>query len=839
MKTRMLVVVALIIGAANLNAAVISVTSVADNGPGTLRAALANAANGDVIDATGVSGTILLTSGELFVTKSVFLLGPGPAALAINGNHATRVFHVGSNTVVKIFSLTITNGLAAGAGFPNESGSAVYNDRAVLTLVSCAISGNSFTNGNLLGAAIYNDGRTNSATVTIANCTLSGNTGTNGGVGAVYNYGEFGGTATVTIVNSTLNSNFGETAGGVYNDGGYGGSATMTIANSVVSNNSSSFEGGGIYNNGLEGSATLIVSNCIFSGNSAWSYGGAIENNGGSGIATLTIVNSSFNSNSGFEGAGVFNDGSDGGLATLIVSNCLFTGNSSGNNGVYDYGVIANYVENYGNATLMVNNSTLSNNLGVGIDNKAYDSGPASVTTVNSTISGNLGGVISQGGGAQLTISNSVIDDNSVFGFGGGVGNGYGSQATIIHSLISGNSSVGGGAAGAGGGVANYDGTLIIVDTMISSNSATIFGGGIVNEGWLTVSNSTLYGNMSIGGAIFNNGTLTIANSTLSSNSASGGDGGGIYNSGSDIIYGYPGVAILIVANCTLSGNSGAAGAGIYNDGSAGSATLEIGGTILNDNDAGGNITNDSGSVTSDGYNLSSDAAGGDGSTGPGGLLNSTGDIRNTDPMLGPLQDNGGPTFTHALLPGSPAIDAGDPNFVPPPDYDQRGPGFPRVIANWSGSPRIDIGAFEASPTYSVGDGIPDSWRARYFANQPSGNSDGTATNGRSCVTCDADGTGQNNLFKYTAGLDPTNPASIFVLKIASVVGQPTYKDLIFNPEVSGRTYTTEFTTNLVGTPYATLPDVGGPTTNGTEVTVTDTNAVEPQKFYRISISLP
>jgi len=58
--------------------------------------------------------------------------------------------------------------------------------------------------------------------------------------------------------------------------------------------------------------------------------------------------------------------------------------------------------------------------------------------------------------------------------------------------------------------------------------------------------------------------------------------------------------------------------------------------------------------------------------------------------MLGPLQDNDGPTFTHALLPGSPAIDSGDPNFTPPPDYDQRGLGFPRIVND-----RIDKGSFE------------------------------------------------------------------------------------------------------------------------------------------------
>ena len=71
-------------------------------------------------------------------------------------------------------------------------------------------------------------------------------------------------------------------------------------------------------------------------------------------------------------------------------------------------------------------------------------------------------------------------------------------------------------------------------------------------------------------------------------------------------------------------------------------------------------------------------------------ILNGPGDQINTDPLLGPLQNNGGPTFTHELLQGSPAIDAGDPNFTPPPYYDQRGPGFSRVRND-----RIDVGSFE------------------------------------------------------------------------------------------------------------------------------------------------
>ena len=97
---------------------------------------------------------------------------------------------------------------------------------------------------------------------------------------------------------------------------------------------------------------------------------------------------------------------------------------------------------------------------------------------------------------------------------------------------------------------------------------------------------------------------------------------------------------------------------------------------------SGANLVSNSGTVISHGYNLSSDNG--------GGFLTATGDQINTDPILGPLQNNGGPTFTHGLLTGSPAINAGDPNFTPPPLYDQRGPGYDRVYNG-----RIDIGSFE------------------------------------------------------------------------------------------------------------------------------------------------
>ena len=255
----------------------------------------------------------------------------------------------------------------------------------------------------------------------------------------------------------------------------------------------------------------------------------------------------------------------------------------------------------------------------------------------------------------------------------------------------------GGEVPGAGGGIYNDHSTLAIDHCTVSGNHGSV-GGGVYNDGYsgtatLTVTNSTFSGNsvgapymVGSGGGIYNNAsygsaTLTVANSTFSGNSAGYLDygwGGAIYNDGS------LGSATLTLNNSTFGGNSaGYHGGGIYN----GSGMVTIRHTILNAGALGENLFNAYGSVSSLGYNLSSDNG--------GGFLTATGDQINTDPMLGPLQDNGGSTFTHALLSGSPAIDAGDPNFNPnsfnpPMVYDQRGTGFNRVVNG-----RIDIGAFE------------------------------------------------------------------------------------------------------------------------------------------------
>jgi hypothetical protein len=129
-----------------------------------------------------------------------------------------------------------------------------------------------------------------------------------------------------------------------------------------------------------------------------------------------------------------------------------------------------------------------------------------------------------------------------------------------------------------------------------------------------------------------------------------------------------------------------------------------------------------------------------------------------------------------------------------------------------------------------AGSRIPDSWFLQYF---------GTPPNPLAAPTADADGTGQNNLLKYVAGLNPTSPSSIFLLQIANVAGQPGQKNLIFSPAVAGRTYTVMAATNLINSAYNALTGITGPQTNGSQITVTDLNATQTNKFYQVNISIP
>lgn len=372
-------------------------------------------------------------------------------------------------------------------------------------------------------------------------------------------------------------------------------------------------------------------------------------------------------------GGGIYNN-----HGTLTVSNSVLSGNSATAGGA-----ICNDGSLSVNARLTLSNSTLSNNIattgGGALFNNGSGGGSAPLVISDSTFSGNRatnGGAIlndgRSGGSATITqFSNSVLSGNVATGDGGAIENNgtTGGSATLVitFSTLSGNTATNGGAIqnnGVGGSA-----TQAIRFSTLSGNTASVNGGAINNDG------------RTAGSA-----TLTAAVSTFNGNSA-GAKGGAINNDGR------VGSATVEIDNSTVAANaaSGTSGA-IDSDGTGGSATLAIGSTILS-NGSTANIfiqtVNAQTTFSSKGNNLSSDAAGGNGTTAPGGLLSAGSDIRNTDPQLGALQNNGGPTQTRALLAGSPAIDKGFNRFP----TDQRGFAIVGIA---------DIGAFEFSGVQPV-----------------------------------------------------------------------------------------------------------------------------------------
>ena len=125
-------------------------------------------------------------------------------------------------------------------------------------------------------------------------------------------------------------------------------------------------------------------------------------------------------------------------------------------------------------------------------------------------------------------------------------------------------------------------------------------------------------------------------------------------------------------------------------------------------------------------------------------------------------------------------------------------------------------------------DGLPDDWQVLYFGQN----------NPNAAPNADPSGNGQNNLFKYIAGLNPFDPNSRFLVKSAPVTGQPGQMRVIFSPILGGRTYTVKFRTDLATGSWLTLTGTTE-NDNGTERTVTDTGATDVRKFYHIEITKP
>jgi hypothetical protein len=279
------------------------------------------------------------------------------------------------------------------------------------------------------------------------------------------------------------------------------------------------------------------------------------------------------------------------------------------------------------------------------------------------------GGIVNLG---TLTINNSVITTNSANYGGGGIENF--TTLTINHSTFTGSSLSD--QNGSGGAILNWA-VMTINQSTISGNSAGD-GGGIYSGCCLTgtvttINDSTISGNSGTwgGGIEIVGGTGAINNSTITGNSATDG-GGGILS-----------YVALTINNGTISGNSSAAGGGIL-EVSGASAIFQ---NSIIASSSGGNCLGGT-AITSDGYNLSSDDT---------CNFSNTGDMNNTNPQLGTLKNNGGPTQTMGELSGSLTIDAGNPNGCTdgngnPLTTDQRGAPRP---GKYKQDKRCDMGAFE------------------------------------------------------------------------------------------------------------------------------------------------
>ncbi|MBX2999504.1 MAG: hypothetical protein KF893_13390 [Caldilineaceae bacterium] len=466
--------------------------------------------------------------------------------------------------------------------------------------------------------------------------------------------------------------------GGIYNNG------TLTVTNSLITGNEAEY-GGGLAN--YMGDVT--ITNSTLSGNTA-DYGGGIANY----LGNMTIADSTLSGNTADYGGGLISNMGDVTIADSILS---------GNTAYFSGGGIARYA-----GTLTVTNiSIFSNTANLGAGGGIYNIlGPLEVT--ESTIFSNTaylsGGGIANISGTLAVTNSAILSNTAYLGVGGGIYNSYGiyGDASVHNSTISGNSAMG------GGGIAS-SGTLTVTNSAISGNQAEYDGGGISNYfGTLTVTNSTISGNEAEYGGGINtcSGEVLVRNSTLSGNSAI--DGGGIAAC----------YSTLTIDHSTITGNAADYGGGIY----IYDSTVVISRTLVS-----GNIATEEGSEVYDYYGGSIQTGhfnlfGHDGLTDSqafynfaptGDDINATSDGANIPlaDILNPLlADNGGPTLTHALITGSPAVDAipagsmartisAQPDICTPNvSYDQRG--VFRANGTSTGN-ACDIGSFEfgAAPT--------------------------------------------------------------------------------------------------------------------------------------------
>jgi CSLREA domain-containing protein len=742
----------------------LTVLNLNDSGAGSLRQAILSAAADDTIN-FAVSGQITLTSGELAIAKDLTIAGPGANFLSISGNNASRLFNLNGVTAT-ISGLTLTQGLDA----TSSGGGAVLTNSSNLTFDQVVVSNNVETSAN--GGAI----EVNGGTLNITDSTFANNKDTGsdlGHGGAIDVAGPL--SAAVTITGSTFNGNNALYGGAISLAAG-----SLSATNSTFTGNTSGQDGGAICT--VLSGPTVTLLNDTIADNIAGGNGGGISL-AGLPAATLgnSIVASNQNggpSNFGPDISGNINS-QDYNLFTT-TKDIFFSGTTTHNQTVADP-MLGPLADNGGPTQTMAllagspaidagNNSGVPANDQRGFSRDAQpdigafevshrivvtttadeDNGSADPAAgVGASLREAINLANSAPGGDTITFDPtvfatpqtitltggelSVTDDLTVDGPGANNLTVSGGVGVRVFHISTANASLDGltianavlGPGQNGGGIW-YDGsgTLTVSNSAITNNSANSAGGILngpgnpnasFNTGTVNVVNSTLSGNQAggggVAGAIWNNGgTLNVTNSTLAGNVSNTNEAGGIWNSAGGIT-----PATTTVLNSTISGNqSFLAGGGVWNQ----SGTVNVKNTIIAGNTSTTTASQDvDGAFTSQGNNLIGDT---DGSTGFGGsdLTGTSGAL--LDPQLSPLGNYGGPTQTMALLPGSPAIDAGDNAGAPA--TDQRGQ--PRIVNG-----TVDLGAFEdqisqaapVSPQFGTEGSVTDTFDLGSFSDSASG----------------------------------------------------------------------------------------------------------------------
>jgi hypothetical protein len=551
-----------------------------ESGPDSLRAeiALANANPGPdtIVFDKGVGGTIKLTSGELLITDSVTINGPGANKLSVSGNNASSVFDMTTGLNVAINGLTITHGFALGLGFPVPSpfgpvpgllGGGILNQGSDLTLSADVLSQNVVLGTSAVNVALGGGLGSLGGDLTITGCTFTGNQALGGtsSEGIAVDGAIASEAGNVTISNSTFTGNQARASNGVTDIGAShaeGGAMTcfglLTITGSTFSGNSAVGGNGGIgeFAGNGDGGAIISVGPTSISG-SEFDHNQAIGgSNGNSGpnqqvtqidtgeggaiasLSTLSVTNSSFSHNLtiggnnatatgtdfvlvGFGFGGAI-DNSSGGTAT--ISGCTFDHNqalggqgNSGSGAVVLVGTALGGAVDSGSTTTTVSNSTLSHNDALGGDNNT------GTATVAGLVGAGVGAGIANLLGGTTNVSSSELDHGQARG-------GHGNTATAIDggTIFAG--------LGAGAGIFNWLGNFSFPNL------------GPVGATVVTVTNCTLDHNLAqeggggngLGGGIANllSATTTVSGSFLLNNQANGdgggaGQGGGAYNDAS------------------------------------------------------------------------------------------------------------------------------------------------------------------------------------------------------------------------------------------------------------------------------------------------------------------